>query len=75
MENSEAPQNLTATEKSRAAYARLHVTHPETPPAAFGLGLCDSERIMSPEQLQELHRDLAALAMARRLPIPHVVLD
>lgn len=36
------------------------------PPAALGLGLCDTRRIMSPENIAALDKDLADIARARQ---------
>jgi hypothetical protein len=74
MENPEIPR-LTGEQKSRAAWEKLHVVRPVTPPAAFGLGLCDSEKVLAPEDLQALHHDLAKLALDRKLSLPDIYID
>jgi len=59
--------------------AGLRRSTPESKPAAFpGIGLCNPEKIFTPEERLELERDLAALAMARRRDAAnaaHIVVD
>ena len=41
-------------------------SHPVSKPPALALGLCQIERVLNPDELRVLHKDLASLALQRR---------
>ncbi len=51
--------------ESGPAFDTEQIRVPVSPPAALGLGLCDINKIMTPEQIAELDKDLSDIAHAR----------